>query len=312
MLGSDVDALLLSLGITKEQLLESDRCFPVMQLYRLYDLIADQTHTPDLGLYTGRITYIGGLNVQLYMSTICRTFRDYLNLIPSVLRFSGDIGEVRIQREGDFIRLEWIPLWAETSKQRFMSDELLSNSAAIVNSLCVQPIPVVKAHFTYSKPKDCSMLETIFGRDLCFDQPKSCLYFARESLDYPLTQLESNWNQALSLSIRFLFDDEQDDFLVELRNVILRLLPTADTHVDKVAAKLNISRRTLQRRLSERDTQFVQVLQGVRSDMAMQYLTDERLSITDIAFLLGYGDQGSFSSAFKVWHGVSPRDYRGR
>jgi AraC-like DNA-binding protein len=48
----------------------------------------------------------------------------------------------------------------------------------------------------------------------------------------------------------------------------------------------------------------------VRSKVALRYLSDERLGITEIAFLLGYADQGSFSSAFKSWHGVSPRDYR--
>jgi AraC-like DNA-binding protein len=42
----------------------------------------------------------------------------------------------------------------------------------------------------------------------------------------------------------------------------------------------------------------------------LRYLADDRLAITEIAFLLGYADQGSFSSAFKGWHGVSPRDYR--
>ena len=55
---------------------------------------------------------------------------------------------------------------------------------------------------------------------------------------------------------------------------------------------------------------FLNVLQEVRSRVALRYLADDRLGITEIAFLLGYADQGSFSSAFKSWHGVSPRDYR--
>ena len=57
-------------------------------------------------------------------------------------------------------------------------------------------------------------------------------------------------------------------------------------------------------------TNFLNVLQEVRSKVALRYLGDGRLGITEIAFLLGYADQGSFSSAFKSWHGVSPRDYR--
>jgi AraC-like DNA-binding protein len=90
----------------------------------------------------------------------------------------------------------------------------------------------------------------------------------------------------------------------------VQYLPEGEVTIDKLASKLNISRRTLQRRLSERDTSFLNILQEVRSKVALRYLSDKRLGITEIAFLLGYGDQGSFSSAFKSWHGVSPRNYR--
>jgi AraC-like DNA-binding protein len=99
-------------------------------------------------------------------------------------------------------------------------------------------------------------------------------------------------------------------FLASLRQSIVRLLPQGDMSIDKVAGELNVSRRTLQRRLSDRDTQFLQVLKEIRADLSVRYLGDERLGIAEIAFLLGYSDQGSFSSAFKIWHGQSPRDYR--
>jgi AraC-like DNA-binding protein len=98
--------------------------------------------------------------------------------------------------------------------------------------------------------------------------------------------------------------------LADLKQSILQYLPEGEVTIDKLAGKLNISRRTLQRRLSDRDTNFLNVLQEVRSKVALRYLSDSRLGISEIAFLLGYGDQGSFSSAFKSWHGVSPRDYR--
>jgi len=98
--------------------------------------------------------------------------------------------------------------------------------------------------------------------------------------------------------------------LSNLKQSIVQYLPEGEVTIDKLASKLNISRRTLQRRLSDRDTNFLSILQEVRSKVALRYLSDSRLSITEIAFLLGYADQGSFSSAFKSWHGVSPRDYR--
>ncbi|NIB43350.1 AraC family transcriptional regulator [Pseudomaricurvus alkylphenolicus] len=311
-LGAPVDALLIKVGIDKHLFKDPEHRFPVAKVLRFYQLLAEHTNNPDIGLYTGRIAHINGLNLQLYMSTVCSTFREYLNLMPSVLRFSGDIGEVVIQGEPEFIRLEWQPLWKATGTQRLLTDEMLTVSAAIVNSLCILPIPVRRAHFTYAQPQDLTLLNTTFGENLHFNQPVSCLYFSRESLNYPLTRLAGDLAATMARPVEHLFQEGEtrDVFLQQLRQTILKLLPEGEISIDRVAEELNLSRRTLQRRLSDRDTQFLQVLQSVRASLALRYLADERLGITEIAFLLGYGDQGSFSSAFKSWHGMSPREYR--
>jgi AraC-like DNA-binding protein len=310
MLAVPIDKFLAREGIDRQRLADADARFPVLSLLNLYESVALASNTPDLGLYSGRVSYVCGLNLQLYMSTVCDTFREYLNLIPSVLRFAGDIGEVNIRAEGDYIRLEWHPLWEETASQRFLTDNALTSAACIVNSLCVQPIPVLKACFSYPKPDDLTLLRAFFGDDLSFDQDVSCLYFARASLDYPLTQLEQSPVQSLGRSFDHLFEEQDDPFLRELRNTILKLLPVGEMTIDTVAQQLNVSRRTLQRRLADKGTQFLQVLQSVRSEQALRYLTDTRLGITDIACLLGYKDQSSFSSAFKGWHSQTPSEYR--
>ena len=313
-LGAPVDTLLVKVGINKHLLKDPEQRFAVTQAFQLFELIADYSQTPDLGLHLGRIGYIDGLKLQLYMSTVCTTFREYLNLMPSLLRTIGDIGEVVVQAEKQFIRLEWRPLWQPSTEQRFLSDMVLSNSAAIVNSLCLLPIPVEQAHFTYKEPQDLKLLRTTFGDKLSFDQPVSCLYFSRDSLDYPLIRLTGDLTSTLSRPVDHLFaeDQPQDVFLHQLRQTLLRLLPQGEIHIDRVAEELNLSRRTLQRRLSERDTQFLQVLQQLRADRALRYLADKHLTVTEIAFLLGYSDQSSFSAAFKSWHGISPLEHRQR
>lgn len=87
-------------------------------------------------------------------------------------------------------------------------------------------------------------------------------------------------------------------------------LPEVGVTIDKVASKMNASRRTLQLRLTDRGTNFLKILQEVRSCAAIRYLSDNCLAISEIAFLPGYSDQGSFSNTFKNWHGISPRDCR--
>jgi len=89
-----------------------------------------------------------------------------------------------------------------------------------------------------------------------------------------------------------------------------RALPGGGLTIDSLAYDLGVSRRTLQRRLSALDSSFKQLLQDVREELSLRYLDDPRLAITEIALLLGYSDQASFSNAFKAWRGCSPSEYR--
>ncbi len=311
-LGIRQSTLLENVSVKAEELNIPDRRFPVMHYFKLYQAVFDATNDADIGLAVGRITFLKGMNFQLYMATVSKSFRDYLNLIPSALKLRGDIGRVSAYRDGDLIELRWEPLLLDSGRKRFYSDEILSAAASIMDSLCALPVPVVRARFTYIRPQYMTQLEAVFGYNLTFEQPHSSLFFNAEALSYPL--LQQDYHQGLNPSKPFhdFFenDDPSDQLLLDLKQSILKYLPEGEVTIDKLAGKLNVSRRTLQRRLSDRDTNFLHILQEVRSRMALRYLTDSRLAIAEIAFLLGYADQGSFSSAFKSWHGVSPRDYR--
>ena len=308
-LGGEADAMLAAAGIDPVSLTdpESRHTFSAMlALYQQASQLSD-----DVGIYVGRIEYISRMNMLLYACSVCESLRDYLNLMPSILRFAGDIGETRIRRDGEYLRLDWLPLWQGSRALRYPADAVLTTAVGILSSLCVKPIPLRRAQFSYAQPADTRMLRRVFGDELCFGAAESQLFFDRDCLDYPLIQLDSDWARAVRASTRHLFDSHSNDaFLSALRTTLMRMLPAGGVTIDRTAAAQNISRRTLQRRLAERGTQFAQVLQALRAELAVQYLADERLNITDVALLLGYADHGSFSNAFKSWYECSPRDYR--
>ncbi len=311
-LGADQSAILAAINLDAADLTDPENRVPVSTYLALFRSVEIATGCPDIGLYAGRISYLTGLNLQLYMATICHTFRDYLNLMPSVLKMWGDIGEVKIQPEGAFIRLEWRPLDIATTAQRFLTDVMLSASAMIVDSLCAMPNPVLKAAVSYSEPDDVELLHKMLGRDIEFDAPVSCLYFARDSLRLPLVQ--QNYRRAQGGVIPFadLFDgkDPSDKFWSRLRQSIVRLLPLGDLSVNAVASDMNVSSRTLQRHLNQRGTSFRNEVRDIRAQLAVRYLSDPTITVTDTAFLLGYSDQATFTTAFKIWHDQAPTIYR--
>jgi AraC-like DNA-binding protein len=306
--------LLAQAHLEAEWLRHADDRLPVERQFDTYRVAAELTGCNDIGLYVGRALFFGSLNLLLYMSTLCETFRDYLNLQPSILKLRGDIGETTVERKGEHMIVVWKPRYPETESERFLSDEILVTAAAIVNTLCVDPIPVLRADFTYKQPEDLAQLQLAFGDNLHFEQPCSCIYLDRRYLKSPMIKLDYELDEDWTSALEDLFEDEfkEDPFLHATRHIIARALPLGEVAIDKLAEELGVSRRTLQRRLAERNTYFLQVLAEVRSELASRYLADNRLGITEIAFLLGYSDLASFSTAFRGWFGMSPSEYRAR
>tara|TARA_R110000823_G_scaffold291009_6_gene409348 strand:+ start:8238 stop:9293 length:1056 start_codon:yes stop_codon:yes gene_type:complete len=313
-LGVDTQALLHDVGINPDLLARPDERVPLSSYMALYRLALERSADPDLGLYVGHIMYLSGLNLHLYMTTICRNLKEYFNVIPSTLRLRGDTGRVLIRPEGDCICLEWHPLDAQLGAWRPMVDEMLKSAAEIINAICVLPVPVRAAEFSYPAPDDTRALKRAFGANLKFGCALSCLYFSREVVRYPLIQTGFDLTSNFWAGPARMFAEEEggDPFLRDTRAAIRRALPGNGLTIDGLAADMGISRRTLQRRLNAHGSSFKRMLQEVREQQSRRYLEDPRLAITEIALLLGYSDQASFSNAFKMWCGCAPSEYRHR
>ena len=311
-LGVDANTLLRDAHISPSLLRDSSEPIPLDRYLTLYRLALERTADPDFGLYVGHIIYFSGLNLHLYMTTICRTLKEYFNVIPSTIRLRGDTGRVLIRAEGDSICLEWHPLDERVATWRPVVDEMLMSSVEIINAICALPVHVRAAEFTYTAPDDIRALKRAFGPNLKFGSEVSCLYFSRAALRYPLIDLGFELTRDFWVEPASIFSQEQGDdpFIRDTRAAIRRALPGGSLTIDSLAEELGVSRRTLQRRLSTYGVSFKRILQDVRQEQARRYLDDPRLAITEIALLLGYSDQASFSNAFKVWSGCAPTEYR--
>ncbi len=309
-LGVSQEDAIAGCGIEKKWLETPEYQMPVAPLYALNKKIATLSGNEDLGLFVGRAAYLNMVNLLLYLSSICTSLRQWLNMMSSVLELYGDLGKAVIVREGGQLRSEWRPLVPVEISGRYTIDMILSTANSILSSICLQPITIAKAQFTYPQPQDLTVLKQCFGENLKFDQPYSALYFEMESLDFKLIQAVNEDSELVNPWQEYVASMPGDSFLRALRQSIVCELPTGDMSIDSVAVDLGVSRRTLQRRLSDRETNFQQIVQDLRYQMALRFLADKSMGVTSIAFILGYGDSSSFSTAFKSWHGCSPSEYR--
>jgi AraC-like DNA-binding protein len=102
-----------------------------------------------------------------------------------------------------------------------------------------------------------------------------------------------------------------DSFRVRVERLALQALPRSVPTARQIAARLGVGERTFARRLAAEGASFRQVLDELRRDLALSYLADPELTLSEIAYLLGYAEQSAFTSAFRRWTGQSPRRYRG-
>lgn len=101
-----------------------------------------------------------------------------------------------------------------------------------------------------------------------------------------------------------------DKLRADVENALAALLPHGQGSIENVADKLGISPRTLRRRLAAEATSFTAVLKDLRLALAKRYLAEQNISISRIAWLLGYAEVSTFSHAFRRWTGRPPRVMR--
>lgn len=128
-----------------------------------------------------------------------------------------------------------------------------------------------------------------------------------------ITRNESMWEFfEPELNRRLSMMDTDDSYSARVRSALMELLPSGECTIDDVAKKLGYSKRSLQRKLQEENTNFQKQLNHTRELLAKYYIDHTQMKTEDIAYLLGYQDTSSFLRAFSIWTGKSLGEFKDR
>jgi len=165
--------------------------------------------------------------------------------------------------------------------------------------------------FMHSTPENSTDFDTLFQCPVTFNADTNSLSISLEDADKPRacsnTQLVQIHDQLL---IEYVAKLDKDNIVERVKLAIINQLGSGYISDSVVAESLLMSERTLQRRLQENKTTFKLLVNEIRQGLADKYLQDSSLSLTEIAFMLGFSEMSSFSRAFKRWSGQSPSGYR--
>lgn len=149
------------------------------------------------------------------------------------------------------------------------------------------------------------------GSNVHFSQARNAIHFDQADLDTRLPAANAELaRQNDEAVLNFLARLDKANVVAQTHAKLIELLPSGDCSKAKVASALHMSVRTLHNRLAESGTTYQQLLDRTRRELAEQYMQQANISVSQVAFLLGFSDCSNFSRAFHRWTGRSPSDFR--
>ena len=105
-------------------------------------------------------------------------------------------------------------------------------------------------------------------------------------------------------------NSQADHLLKSIKSLIQESLPSGIPSLIQVAEHVNLSPRTLKRRLAEKSKSFRELVQEIQEETALDLLLNSHKSLSEITFLTGFSELSAFNRAFKRWKGEAPSSYR--
>ena len=316
--GVDSGELLALIGREFEELADEELRFPVAVYNRVLEKALELSGDPYFGLHLGEYLSLSaaGLITQIVQTsgTIREALRHmvaFANLGCQSLPFSLDRYETNW-----LLSVNPADVWSQQSPAsvRHTTDAVLIFTLREYHTLTLQRRRPLEMHFSYDRPQKFLEYEKAFGCPVRFSQPRSGLLLEARQMDQKIVTSDYRLLQVLVQHAQTRLNqwNSQVDFFTLVRNSIVNMIKPQFPTIEQVATNLNISVRTLQRRLKEEGYTFKTVVEELKKQLALDYLTKERLTVKEIAFLLDYADASAFIRSFKRWMGMTPLEYKAR
>ncbi|MBO9402875.1 AraC family transcriptional regulator [Shimia sp. R9_3] len=157
-------------------------------------------------------------------------------------------------------------------------------------------------------------LETWFDCPIAWNAPRSRISFNTADLEIPFTSYNSELLAMLDAALDADLNKAENTTSLtdQVRWHLRRALTAGRPELCSIAREMAISERSLQRHLRGEGHSFKSLLSDTRHQLACEYLDEPDFDISEIAYLLGYEDQGSFYRAFQKWEHQTPAEWRSR
>ncbi|NQX89406.1 MAG: AraC family transcriptional regulator ligand-binding domain-containing protein [Halioglobus sp.] len=176
-----------------------------------------------------------------------------------------------------------------------------------------QHIDIISAACAGRQPAFMAPIRHFFPCPVAFEQPVNAVTFSARQLEAPLVRDEEDLSGFLKLAPYYMVIEPQASTLSithRIRQILGDDFRQAIPCFDELTRLLNMSARTLRRRLEKEGTSYQRIKDNARRDVAISMLSRDGLTVSEVAEQVGFSDPSAFHRSFKKWTGQSPGSYR--
>lgn len=265
----------------------------------------------DWGLTFGEKLQVGAHGLLGHLSISANNSLESLQAYHQYLQVRNQLVSINYQLAGESIVILFETDGDLGPYSRYIIDSCMSGFVTLLAAKLRQPLSNANIQFSYSEPLNIKEHQRILGSNITF----GC---QQNSIELPLSLLMTK-NSSANPGVFQLVKQQSENALAQvshqgdLEKVIVGHLmenPADFLTQQEMAIKLNLSTRTLRRRLLDLGVNYQEIQNNARKKIAMGYLENTLWSIQEISQKLGYSEEANFSRAFKRWVGVSPSEFR--
>jgi AraC-like DNA-binding protein len=305
-------ATIVGLGIGASEFANPETRLPHRAVMALLQQLVDRSGDPSIGLRAGCSVEIGDFDALEYAARCTVDVRGAIECMCRYMSLLNEAADVSLREEGD--RAIWEFRIHDGVPQVPAANDFVVASALTFARIYVEvPEASFEVHLMHAQATDPAGYERVFGKNVKLGMPQNAWVFPASLLALPMLRAHPTIHIAFETRARELAERlrGQQGVAGRVREVVFAHLRAGDASMASVARAMAMSVATLRRRLEAEGTTHSEILDRVRSDLAMIYLSDSQLSVRDIAFLLGYSQSRAFHNAFRRWSdGSTPVDYR--
>ena len=310
----DGQALFVKAGLDPALFQHPDSRVPFALLLDAWHLAMDALEDQALGL-----AGVEQFHPAIYgpLSSIIMTSPTLGDVATQLVRFQAipeDATHATLSVDDDEVVITFASDYFDTARIRpvmeYAMSELMGMARFVVDQQHHSQLQFAGVRFAHAPSAPVSRYEAALGVTPEFEQGSNEVRFQAQVLGVPTTCPDPDLFQSLLQRIAARHDVPPASLADQVEQFLVSALPRGVPRIADVAAELNMTVRTLQRKLEQEGWRYAELLDDVRQRLARELLGRAEASVTEVAFLLGFSEPSAFHKAFQRWTGQTPGEWR--